>query len=341
MAKAKKENLEDDKKDPLVLALEGLNKKYGTGTVMSFSESASTGYDIIPTGSLGLDRALGIGGYARGRLYELRGWESSGKTTICGEAVASAQRLGLKVAYIDGEHALDVDYFREIGVDTDAMLISQPDNGEQGFDTAITLIETGMLGLLIIDSDSSLIPKKVIEGEIGDANIGKKAKLNSDVYPKLKIALKDYNVACLVVSQYREKIGVMFGDPRTTQGGHALKFADDGIIELSKTQQKEGDDVYAIKVTAKVVKNKMAPPFKKTEFNILFGYGIDVEKEVYDLAEEFEILSKYGKKITYNEAVYEMSSTDTAVSEFTTLLRDNEELYLEIREKVTNKLKGV
>lgn len=333
MAKSKKESV--DKESNLQSIIDQLNKDYGEGTVMSFSDKSTGVYDIIPTGSISFDEALGIGGYARGRLYELRGWEGTGKTTICGEAVAQCQALGLgKVLYIDGEHALDKDYFSKLGVNVDDMLISQPSNGEEGFTIANSLIESGEIALVIIDSDSSLIPKKVLEGEIGDANIGKKAKLNSDAYPKLKGLIEKYNTCCIVISQYREKIGVMFGDPRTTQGGHALKFYADGIIELTKSHQKEGDQIVATKVTIKISKNKMAPPFKKGDVEILFGYGFNAEKEVYELAQDHALIKKWGKRITYGEQVFEMEE-----NAFLEMLRDNEELYVEIKNKVLAKLK--
>lgn len=335
MAKAKKEGADSKLQD----IIEQLNKDYGKGTVMSFSQKSSGNYDIISSGSIDFDRALGIGGFAKGKLYELRSWEGGGKTTICGEATANCQAKGGKVAYIDGEHALDREYFTSLGVNVDDLLICQPDNGEQGFTVACKLIESGEIDLLIIDSDSSLVPQKVIEGDIGDANIGKKAKLNSDAYPKLKGLIEKYNTCCIVTAQYREKVGVMFGPTTTTQGGHALKFYADCIIELTNSNQKEGEDVVAKRVKVKPIKNKMSPPFVKAEFEILFGYGINVEKEVYELAVELEILTKYGKKITYNETVYEMSSADSSVTEFVDLLRDNEELYNEIKEKVINKLK--
>lgn len=336
MAKSNKE----ETKSKLQEVIDELNKDYGKGTVMSFSQKSIGNYDIISTGSINLDNALGIGGFAKGKLYELRSWEGGGKTTICGETAANCQVKGGKVAYIDGEHALDREYFTSLGVDVDNLLICQPDNGEQGFTVACKLVESGEIDLLIIDSDSSLIPQKVIEGDIGDANIGKKAKLNSDAYPKLKGLIEKYNTCCIVTSQYREKIGIMFGDTKTTQGGHALKFYADCIIEMTNSNQKEGDEITSKKVKAKTIKNKMAPPFVKAEFEILFGYGINVEKEIFDLAIGFGILTKYGKKITYEEKIYEMSSSETSIHEFVNLLRDNEELFLEIKSKVLEKLKS-
>jgi recombination protein RecA len=300
MAKAKK----DEK--GLDASLERMNKKYGQGSVLALDDKNHNVYDIISSGSIALDYiTLSIGGYAKGKLYELMGWEGTGKSTICGHATVECQKLGGRVAYIDGEHAVDRDYFRAIGVDTTKMLIAQPADGEQGFNIAMELIESGEVDMIIIDSDSSLIPKAVIDGDVGESSIGKKARLNNNAYPKLKGACSKYNVCVIVISQYREKIGVMFGNPTTTQGGHALKFYSDCRLEVSKTAAKDGDVVYGNITKVKSTKNKMGPPYRKSQFEIVYGKGIDKINEVMELLDEFELGRKYGKTFTYNGVKYD------------------------------------
>jgi recombination protein RecA len=332
---AKKQTEAASGKSKLDDALDALNKKYGVGTILSLGDKNHNEYDLISTGSIAFDHiALGVGGFVKGKLYELVGWEGSGKSTICGHAVANCQSNGGKVLYIDGEHAVDPNYFTALGVDIASMLISQPTCGEEGFQIAMDMINTGEIDLVIIDSDSSLIPKKVLDGEVGDSSIGRKAKLNSDVYPKLKGILSKHQTCVIVVSQYREKIGVMFGDPRTTQGGHALKFYSDVRVEVSKTLAKEGTEAYGNLTKIKTIKNKMAPPFKGVEFEILFGVGIDRMLEIMDMASDLGILRKYGKTITYNEIKYELD-------EFRTLLEDNEEFFDKLRQDIVSKINNV
>jgi recombination protein RecA len=332
---AKKQTELASGKSKLEDALDALNKKYGVGTILSLGDKNHNEYDLISTGSIAFDHiALGVGGFVKGKLYELVGWEGSGKSTICGHAVANCQSSGGKVLYIDGEHAVDPNYFTALGVDIASMLISQPTCGEEGFQIAMDMINTGEIDLVIIDSDSSLIPKKVLDGEVGDSSIGRKAKLNSDVYPKLKGILSKHQTCVIVVSQYREKIGVMFGDPRTTQGGHALKFYSDVRVEVSKTLAKEGTEAYGNLTKIKTIKNKMAPPFKGVEFEILFGVGIDRMLEIMDMASDLGILRKYGKTITYNEIKYELD-------EFRTLLEDNEEFFDKLRQDIVSKINNV
>lgn len=302
MAKKKEETVEKDK---LTTALDLLNKKYGAGTVLTLDSKSGDIYDVISSGSIGLDWiTLGVGGFVKGKLYELVGWEGVGKSTICGHAAAECQKQGGKVLYIDGEHAVDINYFRALGVDTGKMLISQPSHGEEGFQIADDMIKTGELDLVIIDSDSSLIPKAVLDGEVGDSSIGKKARLNSNAYPKLKTSLSTHNVCVIVISQYREKIGMMFGDPRTTQGGHALKFYSDCRIEISRTLAKEGDVNYGNVTKLKAIKNKMSPPYRLSKVDVLFGKGIDRLGEIMLLADEFEEIKKWGKSITWGETKY-------------------------------------
>jgi recombination protein RecA len=332
---AKKQTEAASGKSKLDDALDALNKKYGVGTILSLGDKNHNEYDLISTGSIAFDHiALGVGGFVKGKLYELVGWEGSGKSTICGHAVANCQSNGGKVLYIDGEHAVDPNYFTALGVDIASMLISQPTCGEEGFQIAMDMINTGEIDLVIIDSDSSLIPKKVLDGEVGDSSIGRKAKLNSDVYPKLKGILSKHQTCVIVVSQYREKIGVMFGDPRTTQGGHALKFYSDVRVEVSKTLAKEGTEAYGNLTKIKTIKNKMAPPFKGVEFEILFGVGIDRMLEIMDMASDLAILRKYGKTITYNEIKYELD-------EFRALLEDNEEFFDKLRQDIVDKINNV
>jgi len=325
---AKKQTEVASGKSKLQDALEALNKKYGVGTILSLGDKNHNEYDLISTGSIAFDYiALGVGGLVKGKLYELVGWEGSGKSTICGHAAANCQKDGGKVLYIDGEHAVDPNYFTALGVDIASMLIAQPSHGEEGFQIALDMIETGEVDLVIIDSDSSLIPKKVLDGDIGDSSIGRKAKLNSDSYPKLKGALSRNNTCVIVVSQYREKIGMMFGDPRTTQGGHALKFYADVRIEVSKTLAKEGTEAYGNITKIKTIKNKMAPPFKAVDFEIVFGTGIDKFNEIMTLGGEHDILRKYGKTITYADIKY-------SADEFRTLLEDNDEFSDKLRQDI-------
>jgi len=314
-------------------ALDKLNKTYGIGTVVALDSKTTGNYDVISTGSLGFDYiTLGVGGFVKGKMYELMGWEGSGKSTICGHAVAECQKKGGVALYIDGEHAVDKNYFQSLGVDTTKMLITQPSCGEEGFNIAMEMINTGTVDLIIIDSDSSLIPKKVLDGEVGDSSIGKKALLNSNAYPKLKSALSQYNVCVIVISQYREKIGVMFGNPTTTQGGHALKFYSDCRIEVSRSLAKEGDVTYGNLTKVKATKNKMSPPYRISQFEIVYGEGIDKVTEMLELMNELEIGKKWGKLMTVNDIKYDLE-------EFKAMLIDNDEFYASIKEQIINKIK--
>lgn len=330
MAKAKEA---PESKGKLQDTLDKLNKAYGVGTILTLGGKTTGEYDVISTGSIGFDYVtLGVGGFVKGRLYELMGWEGSGKSTICGHAAAECQKAGGKVLYIDGEHAVDKNYFEALGVDTEKMYIAQPSCGEEGFNIALEMINSGEVDLVIIDSDSSLIPKKVLDGEVGDSSIGKKAVLNSNAYPKLKSALSEHNVCVIVVSQYREKIGVMFGNPTTTQGGHALKFYSDIRVEVSKSLAKDGDDVYGNTIKVKATKNKLHPPYKLSQFEIVYGVGIDRLKEIMELGNELEVFKKWGKTITFNETKYD-------VEEFGKMLTDNQDFYNELKTTIVTKLK--
>ena len=331
MAKSKQESAEA--KSKFQEAMDRLNKAYGMGTVLALDSKTEGKYDVISSGSIGFDWiTLGVGGFVKGRLYELMGWEGTGKSTICGHLAAECQKQGGRVLYIDGEHAVDKNYFQALGVDTTKLLISQPSCGEEGFNIAMEMINTGEIDLVIIDSDSSLIPKKVLDGEVGDSAIGKKAVLNSNAYPKLKTALSLHNVCVVVISQYREKIGIMFGNPTTTQGGHALKFYSDARIEVTKTGAKDGDVQYGNITKLKATKNKMCPPYRKCEFEIVYGQGIDRIKEMMELGNEFEVLKKWGKTITFRDTKYELD-------EFTAMLSDNEEFFNEIKDNIVLKIK--
>lgn len=313
-------------------ALDKLNKTYGVGTILALDSKTEGTYDTISTGSIGFDYiTLGIGGFAKGKMYELMGWEGTGKSTICGHATAECQKQGGRVLYIDGEHAVDKSYFQKLGVDTSALLIAQPSCGEEGFNIALEMINTGEIDLVIIDSDSSLIPKKQLDGDVGDSTIGHKSRLNSNAYPKIKTALSIHNTCVIVISQYREKIGVMFGNPTTTQGGHALKFYADCRIEVAKSAAKDGDVQYGNITKVKSIKNKMTPPYRKAEFEIVYGVGIDKFAELMELGSEYDVLRKYGKTITFDDVKYQ-------VDEFEELLSDNPEFYDSIKQTILNKI---
>jgi recombination protein RecA len=305
------------------------------GSVFSSSLIQIGKYDVIPTGSIGIDyKVLGVGGFAKGKVYEMRGWEGSNKTTLCGHLTANAQKLEDKVLYIDSEHALDGQYFTQLGVDMDNVIISQPDWGEAGFEVALQMIRSGEIGLVIIDSDSSLIPKVIMEGEVGDATMGKKAKMNSDFYPKLKVATTRYNTCCVVVSQYREKIGMMFGDPKITQGGHALKFTADVVIELKKSLKKEGDETCGTITSFKTIKNKIFVPFKVCEFDTVFGKGIDRVVDTMNNGIDEGIIEKVGNTYSFDE-----TKLGVGTGQLEKFLEDNPELMEIIRERIIDKLR--
>ena len=329
MAKKQEEQL-----SKLDEALEKLNKQYGKNTVLSLNSKSSDEYDVISTGSLGFDWiTLGVGGFVKGKMYELMGWEGTGKSTICGHAVASCQAKGGKVVYIDGEHAVDKNYFEALGVDTSTMLIAQPSCGEEGFQVAVETMSTGEVDLIIIDSDSSLIPKSVLDGDVGDHAIGKKARLNSSAYPKLKSIAHDTNTCIIVISQYREKIGVMFGNPTTTQGGHALKFYSDCRIEVSRSLAKEGKVTYGNLTKVRATKNKMNPPYQQSEFEIVYGVGIDRVTEVLTLLNAFELGRKYGKTYTYKDVKYDLD-------EFKEMVLEDANFFEDLKNTIISRIKN-
>lgn len=313
-------------------ALANLNKKYGEGTVLTLNQKSYGNYDLISTGSLAIDYiALGVGGFVKGKMYEIRGWEGTGKSTMCGHAAAECQRSGGKVLYIDSEHAVDKEYFAKLGVDINEMLFCQPNDGEEGFQIASDLIKTGEIDLVIIDSDNGLLPRAVVDSDMGDSSIGKKARLNSSAYPKLKTLISVNKTCVIIISQFREKIGVMYGDPKTTQGGHTLKYTADVIIEMTKTLAKDGTKVYGNETKVKSTKNKMWPPFRVAEFLVKHGEGIDRFGEIIYFGKQFSILSEWRKIITYKNQKYQ---TD----EFIILLMDNPELFDQIRSEIIEKI---
>ena len=315
----------------LKLTLDKLDKAYGKGTVMKMSDSAIVDVDAIPSGSLGLDIALGVGGYPRGRVIEIYGPESSGKTTLTLHAIAEAQKAGGIAAFIDAEHAFDRFYAEKLGVDIDNLIISQPDNGEQALEIADNLIRSGAIDIVVIDSVAALTPKSEIEGEMGDSKMGLHARLMSQALRKLTASISKTNCTVIFINQLREKIGVMFGNPETTTGGNALKFYASVRLDIRRsTQIKETDgNVAGNKTRVKVVKNKVAPPFKMAEFDIMYGEGVSKVGEILDLAVEYEIVKKSGSWFSYDET--KLGQGRDAVK---ALIKDNPELMDELETKV-------
>ena len=321
----------------LQATLDKIEKDYGKGTIMKLGDQPESDVQVIPSGSIALDHALGIGGYPRGRIIEIYGPESSGKTTLAIHAIAEAQKLGGIAAMIDAEHAFDRTYAAALGVNLENLLISQPDNGEQALEIADNLIRSGAIDIIVIDSVAALTPKAEIEGEMGDNKVGLQARLMSQALRKLTANISKTGTCCIFINQLREKIGIMFGNPETTTGGNALKFYASVRLDVRRvTQLKEGDEATGNRTRVKVVKNKMAPPFKKAEFDIVFGEGISHLAEIVDLAVEMDIIHKSGSWFSYNGE--KLAQGLAAVKQ---LLADNPELCEEIEAKVRESLKSV
>ncbi len=319
----------------LQLTLDKLDKTYGKGTVMKMGDKAIEEVEVISSGSLGVDLALGVGGYPKGRIIEIYGPESSGKTTLTLHAIAEAQKAGGIAAFIDAEHAFDRNYAEKLNVDIENLIISQPDNGEQALEIAENLIRSGAIDIVVIDSVAALTPKSEIEGEMGDSKMGLHARLMSQALRKLTGTISKTNCTVFFINQLREKIGVMFGNPETTTGGNALKFYASVRLDIRRSSQiKDGENVIGNRTKVKIVKNKVAPPFKVAEFDIMYGEGVSKTGEILDLAVEFEIVKKSGSWFSYGET--KLGQGRDAVK---TLIKDNPELADELEEKIKSRIK--
>ncbi len=337
---AKKENetavpdQQNEKLKALQAAMAKIEKDFGKGSIMKLGEVRKENVSVIPTGSIALDIALGVGGYPRGRIIEIYGPESSGKTTLAIHAIAEAQKQGGIAAFIDAEHAFDRFYASNLGVNVDELLISQPDNGEQALDIADQLIRSAAVDIIVIDSVAALTPKAELEGDMGENKVGLQARLMSQALRKLTATINKTNTTCIFINQLREKIGVMFGSPETTTGGNALKFYASVRLDIRKSQAiKDGDTIIGNEVKVKVVKNKVAPPFRRAEFEIMYGEGISRIGEVIDLGVQFEIIAKNGSWFSYNGSKLGQGKDATR-----DVLRDNPELCEEITAKIYEKM---
>lgn len=325
-----------DKLKALKLTMDKIDKDFGKGSVMLMNEKADTEIDVISTGSIGLDTALGVGGLPKGRIIEIYGPESSGKTTLATHVIAEAQKLGGMCAIVDAEHAFDSSYAKKLGVDVDNLLISQPDYGEQALEIADRLILSGALDVVVIDSVAALVPKGELEGEMGDSKMGLQARLMSQALRKLTGTVSKTKTICIFINQLREKIGVMFGNPETTTGGNALKFYASVRLDIRRSAQiKDGDSIVGNRVKVKVVKNKVAPPFRAAEFDIIYGQGISKIGEILDMGVELGLVQKSGSWFSYDGN--KLGQGREAVKQ---LLLDNPELSQEIEGKIRTKLSG-
>mgnify|MGYP006287408219 CR=1 FL=1 len=327
-------NINQEKLKALNLTLDKIEKGYGKGTIMKMGDAAIVDVPVIGSGSIGLDVALGVGGYPRGRVIEIYGPESSGKTTLAIHAIAEAQKNGGIAAFIDAEHAFDRFYAKKLGVDIENLYISQPDNGEQALEITDHLIRSGAIDIIVIDSVAALTPKSEIEGEMGDSKMGLQARLMSQALRKLAGNISKTNTTCIFINQLREKIGVMFGNPETTTGGNALKFYSSVRLDIRRIGQlKDGDDVQGNRARVKVVKNKLAPPFRKAEFDIVYGEGISKVGELIDLGVELELVKKSGSWFSYGET--RLGQGRDAVK---SLIKDNPELAEELETRIKEAL---
>jgi recombination protein RecA len=323
-----------EKMKALQATMDKLEKTFGKGIVMKLSDQAEMDIPVIPTGSLGLDIALGVGGLPRGRIIEIYGPESSGKTTLSLHVIAEAQKMGGMAAFVDAEHAFDRIYAEKLGIDTENLLVSQPDNGEQALEIAENLIRSGAIDVIVIDSVAALVPRAEIEGEMGDSKMGLQARLMSQAMRKLTAAISKTHCVCIFINQLREKIGVMFGNPETTTGGNALKFYASVRIDIRRIGQlKEGNDITGNRVKVKIAKNKVAPPFKTAEFDISYGEGISKAGEILDLGSELNIIQKSGSWFSYDGT--KLGQGRDAVK---SLLEDNLELMEKIEKMILEKM---
>ncbi len=330
------DKIRKEKEKALQLTLDKIDKDYGKGTIMKMGDSAVQNVAAIPSGSISLDIALGVGGYPRGRVIEIFGPESSGKTTLAIHAIAEAQKAGGIAAFIDAEHAFDRFYAEKLGVDVENLYISQPDDGEQALEIADHLIRSGAIDIIVIDSVAALTPRAEIEGEMGDSKMGLQARLMSQALRKLTANISKTKTTCVFINQLREKIGVMFGNPETTTGGNALKFYSSVRVDIRRIGQlKEGEEVQGNRTRVKIVKNKLAPPFKKAEFDIMYGQGISRMGELIDLGVELNIIKKSGSWFSYDET--KLGQGRDAVKQ---LLADNPELAGEIETKIVDAYNG-
>ncbi|GGF10499.1 protein RecA [Halobacillus andaensis] len=319
-----------DRKQALDMALRQIEKQFGKGSIMKLGEQAEQKINTVSSGSLALDVALGVGGYPRGRIVEIYGPESSGKTTVALHAIAEAQRQGGQAAFIDAEHALDPVYARALGVNIEELLLSQPDTGEQALEIAEALVRSGAVDMVVIDSVAALVPKAEIEGEMGDAHVGLQARLMSQALRKLSGAINKSKTTAIFINQIREKVGVMFGNPETTPGGRALKFYSSVRLEVRRAETlKQGNEMVGNKTRLKVVKNKVAPPFKQAEVDIMYGEGISREGELLDIASDLDLVQKSGSWYSYNND--RMGQGRENAKQF---LKENEEVYQEIKATV-------
>ncbi len=325
-----------EKLKALQLTLDKLEKSYGKGTIMKLGDTVIEATEVISTGSLGLDIALGVGGFPKGRVIEIYGPESSGKTTLAIHAIAESQKAGGIAAFIDAEHAFDRFYAKKLGVDVENLLISQPDNGEQALEIADNLIRSGAIDILVIDSVAALVPKAEIEGEMGDSKMGLQARLMSQALRKLTGSISKTGCCCIFINQLRDKIGVMFGNPETTTGGNALKFYASIRLDVRRISQiKDTDEVSGNRVKVKIVKNKVAPPFRLAEFDIMFGEGISKAGEIIDLGVEHNIIKKAGSWFSYGDT--RLGQGRDAVKQ---LILDNPELMEELENKIKETVTG-